>query len=783
MTVEAEICTDCKQPKPGAKGGSLTQWIFVCNCAALKSAAVTTSDEGYRFQMCRTCRKRVGSGRDGSLTQFVFRSDMCRCEEPDVQDVAIARISETVHKVVDFDATINQELGTDEIPLGAGSFPTNRFKPIQELGRGASGAVYLCIDRFLGTRVAVKTLHYLGSEQLLSFQQEARAISRLAHPNIVRILDFGATDSGIPYMVLEFIDGVNLENLIAHRRLRLSEIVAIVCAICRALSYAHSKDVFHRDLKPSNILVTEENGFSAKLVDFGVARMRYETEPTTIFEGTAIVGTPAYMSPDQMRGKTYDQRSEIYSVGCILFELFTGSQVYESDTVMEVLSKHVHARIPLVTKVAPTDGFPAAVDDVIARCLAKDPNHRYQSPEELIGALEALTPMTSRIASDDSQTDDSEQSSLSGSDPLSDAFYRAYREPGFANQEEADSTRKNDSKTLLMAAVAFFVIGVTVLCFYFAKSPLYQATHSAPGTGSSADKPGELENALLETKYQLNMFNGSYWYFNLAPVTADSFDELLRSKKSKRVWLDSGEVSPDGWLKLKPMKLDALAIINIQIGKEDFERLLLLNTLKALRLFEIATMDDDCLAEVSKMNGLEELFLRLDHITDKGIMQLSSLKNLKYLSLDRCLKVTDRCLDTLESMKTLERLSLAKTAISEAGVRRVSKWKNLKVLSLSYCDSGIVSNLIANKIEKLSLRGTQLSKEDFFRLAILESLKQLDVRDAKAITGKDVKRWRAIRASNHLPPCRLINERHTQLNYIGEMVSNTYDDEHLWTDE
>ncbi len=783
MTVDAEICPNCNQPKPGAKGGSLTQWIFVCNCLSLKSALTEPQDEGFRFQMCRTCRKRVGSGRDGSLTQFVFRSDLCRCEKPDVQDVAIARMPGTFQKVVDFAASLSQELEIDGITLPEATFPTNRFKPIKELGRGASGAVYLCIDRLLGTRVAVKTLHYLGSEQLLSFQQEARAISRLAHPNIVRILDFGATDSGIPYMVLEYINGVNLENLLAQRQLSLSEIVDVISAVCKALAYTHSKDVFHRDLKPSNILVTDEHGFSAKLVDFGVARTKYETEPTTIFEGTAIVGTPAYMSPDQMRGATFDQRSEIYSVGCILFELLTGRQVYESDTVMEVLSKHVHARIPLVTELAPAAGYAPAVDRVIERCLAKDPNQRFQSAEELLGALESLTSVSNRESFEDTVTDNSEQSSSSTSDSFSDALYKAYREPGFANPGRVASAKKGSKIILMVISLLVLTIGIAV---FLAKSPLYRAAQPTPHTvDNSADKPGVFANTLLETKYQLNEFNGGYWYFNMAPVAEESFDELIRFKKSRHLWLDSGAVSPRGWLRLKPLNLESLAIINIPIGEEDFESLRSLTTLKALRLFEIPSVTDECLEQIAKMHGLKELFLRLDNVTDNGITALSSLDQLRYLSLDRCGKLTDGCLDTIETMKKLERLSLSKTSISEAGARRVSQWKNLRVLSLSGlpCDSEIVKNLIANGVEKLSLRDTKLSREDFFRFVTAKALKQLDVRDARGITGKDVKLFHVLRKAQHLPPCRVINERHTKINFIGEMVFNTYDDEHLWIDE
>jgi len=245
-----DLCPNCKQPKAGGKSGSLTQWIFICHCDSLKSAESDSDTESYKFQICRTCKKRVNTGREGSLTQFVFRSDSCRCEFPELVDVAVARTPEVGTEndgdTRSFLETIDDIEG---IELSPDSFPTNRFKPIREIGRGASGAVYLCIDRLLGNNVAVKTLHYLAADQLLGFQQEARAISKLTHPNIVKILDFGATEGGTPYMVLEFIDGVDLETLVGrYGRLSLDKILEVMLSVCDALAYSHLKEIYHRDL-------------------------------------------------------------------------------------------------------------------------------------------------------------------------------------------------------------------------------------------------------------------------------------------------------------------------------------------------------------------------------------------------------------------------------------------------------------------------------------------------------------------------------------------------------
>ncbi|MDZ4836400.1 MAG: serine/threonine-protein kinase [Candidatus Melainabacteria bacterium] len=381
-----DLCPNCKQPKAGGKSGSLTQWIFICHCDSLKNDDSDSATDSYKFQICRSCKKRVNTGREGSLTQFVFRSDSCRCEFPELVDVAVARTAdaETSPKG-DTRPYLDTIDDIEGIELSSESFPTNRFKPIREIGRGASGAVYLCIDRLLGNNVAVKTLHYLAADQLLGFQQEARAISRLSHPNIVKILDFGATEAGTPYMVLEYIDGVDLETLVSQSGgLDLNNVLEVMLKVCDALAYSHLKEIYHRDLKPSNILIEQtELGLNAKLVDFGVARIKFETLEPTICQGTTVIGTPAYMSPDQMRGISYDQRSELYSLGCILFELLAGRQIYSAETAMEMMSLHASAPIPSLSEVREDVAYPGALDKILARCLAKLPEDRYQSVHAL----------------------------------------------------------------------------------------------------------------------------------------------------------------------------------------------------------------------------------------------------------------------------------------------------------------------------------------------------------------------------------------------------------------
>lgn len=789
-----EVCPNCKQPRPGGSSGSLTQWIFVCNCASLQMPASDKDSDSHRFQICRKCRKRVSSGRDGSLTQFVFRSDSCRCECPEVLDVAVARPSLPAD-ATPFNYAESFGEDVDALDLPPDSFPTDRFAPLRELGRGASGAVYLCIDKLLGTKVAVKTLHLLSADQLLSFQQEARAISRLTHPNIVRILDFGAIESGIPYMVLEYINGADLESFAANRGgLDLNETIDIVTSICDALSYAHSKQIFHRDLKPSNILIVKSGlKLKAKLVDFGVARVKFETSTPTVMEGTSVIGTPAYMSPDQMRGISFDQRSEVYSLGCILFELLTGRQIYSGETVMEVVSQHVNSPIPLLKDVAPDDAYAPRLDNILQRCLAKKPEDRYQNMAELKNDLLQLleeehdTQPDGTVPNSGGENESTASSAGVSGTEYSEALKSAIRNKSIDSSSPAERLKKSTFSPAAVAVILAFAVLVTAAVFVSQmKLDPKSKEEEAKNAEKSAQDAASLNNSLVDSRYQINEFDGNHWTFNMGEVSDKSLDELFHPKDkddSRRLWFDSGYISPAGILKLKPLGVLAFAIINLELTEEHLHSLARLKTIKALRLFENPGFGDKHLAIVSGMNNLNELFIRNSGVSDKGVANLVALTNLKYLSLDRCRYLTDKSLDSIEKMTNLERLSVTETAISLEGVHRIARMKNLKTICISHlpCDSACIKELAALNPERLGLRYAPLTQEDIVLLSGVKSLKLLDVRDTNVNKQLEALFY-SKRAQKGLPYCQMLRMRRSGINGFGEMVYETLDDEHMWTD-
>jgi predicted Ser/Thr protein kinase len=268
-----------------------------------------------------------------------------------------------------------------------------RYEIVEERGRGAMGAVYLARDPAMDRIVALKTIHSMalsgpqGKEYRERFYGEARAAGRLAHPGIVPVFDVGEED-GLPYLVMEYIEGQTLADAAkGGQRLTLERVCELGQQIAEALGYAHKNGVVHRDVKPANILLTSREKYGIerpKITDFGVAKMAASQLTTT----GQLLGTPAFMPPEQFTGAVIDGRSDLFSFGVILYWLATGDQAFPGDTVTAVSYKVVHTEPVPPRKLNPA--IPAALEHVILRCLAKDPAARYQTGEDLARDLAAI---------------------------------------------------------------------------------------------------------------------------------------------------------------------------------------------------------------------------------------------------------------------------------------------------------------------------------------------------------------------------------------------------------
>lgn len=257
------------------------------------------------------------------------------------------------------------------------------------LGRGSMGTVYLAHDPVVDRRIALKVLRpTLGGEiseaARQRFLREARAAGRLSHPNIVTVFDVGEDpETGRSFIAMDYVEGQTLQAVTAAgRRLTSAEATTLVAVLAGALDHAHRKGVVHRDVKPANVILAADG--RAKLTDFGVARL--DTSELTL-EG-ALLGTPVYMSPEQISGRPVDGRSDLYSLGVILYELLTGSRPFVAQSLPELSLAVTQQPTPDPLTLRP--GLPAPLAAVVLRCLAKRPDDRFQSGAELVEALAGL---------------------------------------------------------------------------------------------------------------------------------------------------------------------------------------------------------------------------------------------------------------------------------------------------------------------------------------------------------------------------------------------------------
>jgi serine/threonine protein kinase len=255
------------------------------------------------------------------------------------------------------------------------------YQIVAPLGEGGMAAVYKAYQPAMERYVAIKVLprHMSSSDQFVTrFRREARLLAQLQHPHILPVFDYGEAD-GYPYIVMPFIISGTLAELLHKQRLPLAQVRRIMIQIGDALSYAHMRGMIHRDIKPSNVLIDERG--NCLLTDFGLARMAEAS--TKITSSGDIMGTPAYMSPEQGAGANIDQRSDIYSLGIVLYEMITGRVPYTAETPIAVVFKHIQDPLPSVRKFNPS--LPESIELMLLKALAK-------SPEDFVQAIQTGIP-------------------------------------------------------------------------------------------------------------------------------------------------------------------------------------------------------------------------------------------------------------------------------------------------------------------------------------------------------------------------------------------------------
>jgi len=289
--------------------------------------------------------------------------------------------------------------------LNPGDWIANKYEIIELISSGGMGSVYKALHRELGKYVAIKVLlvdKLVRDVTYRRFEREAKAAGSLNHPNIVSVHDYGMISADRPYLVMELLDGINLDDLLLRKGyLDPPLVIHIFTQVCEALAHAHALGLIHRDLKPSNIMLIGQgrNQHYVKIIDFGIAKFsakKPETRPIT--KPGQIFGSPLYMSPEQCVGQKLDLRSDIYSLGCVMYEALCGAPPFMGDTLLSTIYKHVNEPPPPLREHTYGRNVPPALEKLVIRMLQKHPEDRFQSAVEILTVLEQIRSAQERAA-------------------------------------------------------------------------------------------------------------------------------------------------------------------------------------------------------------------------------------------------------------------------------------------------------------------------------------------------------------------------------------------------
>lgn len=608
------------------------------------------------------------------------------------------------------------------------------------------GEVYLARDQVLDKEVAIKVLHSEISEaQILRFRQEAVAVARLKHPNILEVYDFAQAEEGNFYLTMEVVRGRTLEDLVRERAtLPVSDFFEVADQLLAGLEHAHKAGVLHRDIKPSNVMLTESESVEVKLVDFGLAKNLRGDELSLTRTGL-VMGSPYYMSPEQIRGADVDARSDIYSFGCLAYKVLTGAVPFAGDDALETMESHLN-QIPR-SLLAIDPELPAEIDALVLKCLAKDPESRFQDVsslrETLAQAKEASFP----------------------EDPID--------EPESEVVTDSISARRVHPALLMVPAV----VGVIVLfgawnsLFYKAEKPT-----STQRKVFETPRPFVLKN-LVTPKVkaeELQHMLGTDRTLKLesSELTPEVLAELPRLKGLVVLSVENSNLQDDAMkyicacpeiqeLKLSSNKnispealslvselplLGKLELMNMNLVDAHLDAIAKARHLYSLNIASNPAINAGALQKIQSLNGLQSLFLGNKKVPMQEIVAFCNTKrNLFCLGL-RCFPAPDPDLECAAGLRYVRTLDLSfNEQISRASLEALLKAPRVSELNLSSTviatrDLLLLNNYPAVKVVNLKRRGMDSSDVDI--LVKLKHLERLQCNENMMITLEDMERIR-----------------------------------------
>ncbi|MBX9953054.1 MAG: protein kinase [Candidatus Obscuribacterales bacterium] len=588
----------------------------------------------------------------------------------------------------------------------AGDRLTEKYEFLESVGSGGMGIIYKAKHLALNQIVAIKLLHphLLNADTIMRFQREARTASKLRHPNLIQVQDVGTTADGQPFMVMDFASGRSLSDLIREKgRLTVEETLGYFVQICSGLAYAHNQNILHRDLKPSNVmLVKDEHGaVTAKILDFGIAKVLEEGENkgATLTKTGDVFGSPLYMSPEQGAGGNVDRRSDLYSLGCMLYECLTGTTPFMGKSIVETLMAHAQQKPHSLKEATLGLEFPKSLEDVVMKLLAKLPDERYQSVLEVREDLQSIQDSCSTEGQEEVVTKRELRDKAGGESTVFDA------KEGKLWQS---ATGKDITIVLLSVAVAVLIAKDYWVSFDTTQQSRTKVDLANPYPVALEPDLAITNNVVIRKLEE----HPSEEYFELrdGDVMDTHLSVLKNNQRLKTLDFQGNMLDGTGLVVAKTIPF--LTKLNVSANPLTDRGILVISQLKQLRNLEIkgVELSDLALLHLGEMKGLLKLEMDACTYNVKHLGSLSNMPALEELSLNDQKKLSDRAISLLRQLPNLRMVDVSASKVTGKGFEHPDEYPRL---------------------EHICLKENDLTEEGFEVLARLKNLKELDLRLAK----------------------------------------------------
>ncbi len=632
-------------------------------------------------------------------------------------------------------SSLNQATGEADLPSPTELFGIpisplqGRYEFITVIGAGGAGVIYKAKQKPLGRPVAVKMIHshLVNVTALKRFLQEAKTISTMHHPNIISVHDFGVSEDNQPYMVMDYVEGTTLSDYIKKEGALEPEFaVNLAMQICDGLSHAHSHSVLHRDLKPNNVMLVPlaAGEYHLRVLDFGLAKLFAEDEQADHLTKTGeTVGTPAYMSPEQVMGKKLSPRSDIYSLGCLLYHCLTGFVPFGGATKMETMLKQLNDQPPPFSEY--DVDVSERLEELVMQILSKDPAARPESMSQVKERLKALM-----------------------------SYHSSGNVSVLSRKEKKKEPPKIEPKKIAMIAVPLLMVsGAGLFTYFYSQQKPAQtvATSTTPKASEPAKPESKPETKIAATTLEQDPSAKATVQTPAATQAASQapVDQVPAYKKNYDDNVFIGKF--EGKENIRELSSDKTDIQNQSLyfvsKLKDLQKLDLTGSksindsglayLKGTPLITLSLdgtgITDNSLNSIGTLKQLRNLNLSNTRVSANNLGQLTSCRNLQTLDLHQT-KLGNSSIEGLKSLNNLEVLVLGETGVGDSALGALS---NMKMLNALFLNDSLITNAGLSKLSSLDnlrmldLSGTKIDKQGLKALAKLPNLTELRLKDVK----------------------------------------------------